>query len=138
MTINGPLEISLLFKMDTRPYFFVNIKGSWCFIACNMEYKNNLILLENWDDKYQICRVCYTKEKAAELIASTGMMEGPNIYCVYDKNETVITVWKTRIPDMLEIMYGDNSHILVNKLSYDEIIKHFKNILNYEPINIEK
>lgn len=115
-------------KINNPSYFFVKTQTKWCFIAENAEYKTNAIPLEKWvsgDASYTLCRVCYTKEKAADLCkrsmeSQIGMMEGPDLYIVVDeKCETVVTIWKPKL-DVLEISLALKGNIK-NQLVSDSI-----------------
>lgn len=121
---------------DPRIYVFVHFSssGSYGFIALRDSTVNatdgvELIPLETWNDKYVICRVAYTKQKAAEKTASYGMMDGPDLYSVFDSTTTVnsqalITVWKPRLIEGIEFAIGQSEHKTTSALAFDEIKKH--------------
>lgn len=89
--------------VDSRAYVFVYMiaTSSWNFIALkNSTHECSIRHIEEWNGRYLLCRVLYTKQEAAELIRSAGtsMMSGPDLYCIFDKEkpgqDAIITVWK--------------------------------------------
>lgn len=100
---------------DNRAYVFAMLDANYIFIAINDINCGEDILLDMFtigDDTYMFYRRTYSKHECADLIAATGMMEGPELYVMVKINtgygiltpyERVAVVWKPRQKNMLEI-----------------------------------
>ena len=131
---------------DPRPYVFAHVNGRWSFIAISgQQYKHKQETLEMWNGRYEMCRVLYSHLdalKALEDAHAPGLMNGPDLYCVFDRNqpaEAVITIWKPKQhQDKLEFQLRKQcvSHLPVDSLTYDKIRAHCLELLDAKQDNV--
>lgn len=116
--MSDPRVYVLVYFSSSSSYGFIALRDSRINATNGIEY----IPLETWNDKYVIYRVAYTREKGAEKISSDGMMDGPDLYTVFDKaNETsIITIWKPRNTRGIEFVFGSETEIK-DAMSFDDI-----------------
>ena len=95
---------------DNRLRLFVNIKGSWAFIAVNKRYEGNSMEVETWrdatvtdGDTYSFMRACYTLPEARVMLRGHGIMRGPDLYRLVKNGNTIATAWIFSIGEGLEV-----------------------------------
>ena len=128
---------------------FVLIKKKDGYLSLNQEYKNNYVGYEEWvieNKTYYFCRICYTKDNAQNLIKNlgdSGMMQGPDIYAVVEKetNKSVVSVWKPNINGLIEISFYDdqqdgNTALVPEKMNIVQLREEIRKILKVENLKV--
>lgn len=141
--------------MDTRPYTFSLVNGSWSFIAFNSDFTPS-VPIELWESEsetgYVLCRMCYTKEMADMEIKKAldpyGMklMEGPDLYVILkciegNQLESVACVWFPPYlgGKVIELQVTSKCSSLINSDStIDNIRETFGKLINEDVKRVQK
>lgn len=127
---NGIFCFIYIIQMDSRAFVFsyFSKQRSWGFIALNnstISGQIQLVPVEKWNDKYSICRLMYSQSKAHEMIETDKMMNGPDLYVVFDMSTQrptpLITIWKPRYLEGIEFAYSNDLTVIERFFSFDEI-----------------
>lgn len=120
---------------DQRAYVMLFVEGTSSFIALNGTHipeniQSALMYIEDWKGKDHILklyRVAYSKKKANEWMnlmyeGKLNMMEGPDLYCLIDENEeTILTIWKTKMPEFVEISMDKKTKLVSSDVSKESL-----------------